>query len=147
MPGVDGFAVLEKIRADRRVAHVPVLITSGKLLTPADIRRLDFAHVTLHRKGLLSEEELVRLLRKVFAGQDSLPQPMGTAVKQALAYLQENYQRRLTRAEIAGAVGVSESHLSRIFHQEIGLTPWEFLLRLRLQFARELLVSTARVDN
>ncbi len=142
MPGIDGFAVLEHIRADRRIAHIPVLVMTGKLLSLADIRRLDFPRVAVQRKELLSEAELVQLLRKVFTGADALPQPTSGAVKQALAYLHENYQHHLSRAELANAVGVSESHLSRIFHQEIGLGPWEYLLRLRLQVARTLLVTT-----
>jgi AraC-like DNA-binding protein len=142
MPGVDGFTVLETIRADRRTALVPVLVLSGKHLTLADIRRLDHAHVIVQRKGLLSDEELVQLLRKVFSSQEVLPQPTSAVVKQALLYLQENYRRRVSRAEVASDVGVSQSHLSRIFRKEMGVSPWDFLLRLRLQVATDLLRTT-----
>jgi AraC-like DNA-binding protein len=40
------------------------------------------------------------------------------------------------------AVGVSESYLSQIFHRELGLSPWDYLNRLRIHVAKELLSTT-----
>ena len=40
MPEVDGFAVLEALRANPRTAVVPVLVLSGKILSADDVRRL-----------------------------------------------------------------------------------------------------------
>ena len=63
-------------------------------------------------------------------------------VKRALAYIHENYGRPVKRAELADAGGVCESYLSTIFHQEMGLAPWEYLTRFRIQIARETLASS-----
>lgn len=40
------------------------------------------------------------------------------------------------------AVGASEDYLSRIFHRELGITPWDYLNRYRMIRARELLRLT-----
>jgi transcriptional regulator GlxA family with amidase domain len=45
--------------------------------------------------------------------------------------------------EIAGALGVSKRYLGRIFQAELGLSPWEYLLRYRVLKAKELLLTTS----
>jgi YesN/AraC family two-component response regulator len=142
MPGVDGFAVLEHLRSARRTRHVPVLVISGRLLSPGDVRRLNHARVLYQTKDLLSPDEALTVLQHAAAGSRLLPQPTSALVKQAVVYLHENYRRTLVRTEIAVAVGVSESYLSQIFHRELGLSTWDYLGRLRMRAAKELLLNS-----
>jgi AraC-like DNA-binding protein len=141
MPEIDGFATLEKLRADPRTMHLPVIVITGKKLSLDDIQRLDFAHVTLNTKGLLSPDETVDLLRKTLTGENGLSQPTSRLVKYTLVYIHQNYTQPLTRKELAEKVGVSENYLSQIFHQELGISPWETVTRLRIQKAKELLIG------
>jgi len=141
MPEVDGFATLEKLRSDPRTLRLPVIVITGKKLSLDDIQRLDFARVTLHTKGLLSPDETVDLLRKTLTGGNGLSQPTSRLVKYALVYMHQNYAQPLTRKELAEKVGVSENYLSQIFHQELGISPWDSLTRLRIQKAKELLTG------
>ena len=141
MPEVDGFATLEKLRGDPRTMRLPVIVITGKKLSLDDIQRLDFARVTLHMKGLLSPDETVDLLRKTFTGENDLSQPTSRLVKYALIYMHQSYAQPLTRKALAEKVGVSENYLSKIFHQELGISPWESLTRLRIQKSRELLIE------
>jgi signal transduction histidine kinase/ABC-type sugar transport system substrate-binding protein/AraC-like DNA-binding protein len=139
MPEIDGFMVLEKMRSRPETRQVPVLVMSGKLLSTEDIRRLDYARVTFQSKELLSHDEAVASLRKIFDPAEVLPQPTSVLVKAAIVYLHQNYALPVTRQEIAQAVGVSSNYLSRIFHQEVGLSAWDCLNRFRILKARELL--------
>src|SRR5256885_15291430 len=41
------------------------------------------------------------------------------------------------RRQVAKAVGMSEDYLSRLFNRELGLSPWDYLNRLRIQHAKE----------
>ena len=141
MPEGDGFATLEKLRSDPRTARLPVIVITGKKLSLDDIQRLDYARVTLHTKGLLSQDATVNLLRKTLSTENSLSQPTSRLVKYALVYIHQNYAQPLTRKEMAEIVGGSENYLSQIFHQELGLSPWESLTRLRIQKAKELLID------
>jgi len=142
MPKVDGFTVLERLRANRRTRQVPVLVMSGKMLSLEDVQRLDYARVTFHSKNLLSPEEAIAFLQQTLKEEERLPPPTSALVKRALAYLHQNYTQALSRREIAEAVGVSKNYLSQIFRQEMGLSPWECLNRFRIQQAKELLRST-----
>ena len=141
MPQVDGFKVLEVVRTSEKTRQVPVIVISGKVLTFEDVQKLDYANVFYQKKNLLTAEEAAACLQKVFGEEDPLPQPTSLLVKQALAYLQQNYQNPITRQEIATAVNANASYLSRIFSQEVGITLWDFLARLRMQIAQELILN------
>ncbi len=142
MPGVDGFQVLARLRCSPATCRVPVVVISGKLLTFEDIERLDYMRVTLQTKQIFTEEETMATLQHSITGERSLSQPTSLLVKQSLAYLQQNYHKDLSRRELAQAVGVTENYLSQIFHQELGITPWECLNRLRIMKAKELLLNS-----
>jgi signal transduction histidine kinase/ABC-type sugar transport system substrate-binding protein/AraC-like DNA-binding protein len=142
MPGMDGFEVLETIRASKKTCHIPVVVMSGKTLTLDDVRRLDYSNVIFQRKNLLTIEETLLCLKKVFGNDEKLPQPTSLLVKQALAYIHQKYQEPISREDVANAVGTSPSYLSRIFSQEIGITLWECLVRLRMQTAKDLLLDS-----
>jgi signal transduction histidine kinase/AraC-like DNA-binding protein len=143
MPEVDGLAVLERLRGARTTRHVPVLVVSGRLLSPEDVRRLDHARVLYQTKDLLSPNEVLAVLRAAADGRTLLPQPTSVLVKQALAYFHAHYARQsLARHDIAQAIGVSENYLGRIFHSELGLSPWDYLSRLRIHAAKDLLSTT-----
>jgi AraC-like DNA-binding protein len=144
MPEMDGFDVLDRMRADPQTRHVPVVILSNKLLTLDDVKRLEqHALVTLQSKGILSETELVAALNRSLFGSDTLPQQTSALVKRAVAYLHQNHARPLARWEIAEAIGVSEDYLSRVFRRELGLSPWDYLNRYRVYQAKELLRHTS----
>jgi signal transduction histidine kinase/AraC-like DNA-binding protein len=142
MPEVDGFTVLAQVRSDRRTCHVPVLIISGHILSAEDIKRLDHAQVVFQSKEILSKNETATSVRRVLLGDDKLPQPTSILVKQTIAYMQQNYAQRLSRLQLAKVVGVSEDYLGRIYQQELGLSPMEYLNRYRIKEAKALLSQT-----
>jgi YesN/AraC family two-component response regulator len=143
MPVMDGFAVLEHVRATPHTRHVPVVIISGHVLAFEDIQRLNQAHVTFHSKDVLRDTETVALVQRALAQTDALPPQTSVLVKHAVAYVQQNYASTLSRQEIANAVGVHEDYLGRIFARELGMSPWEYLNRYRIKRAKELLRTTS----
>jgi signal transduction histidine kinase/DNA-binding LacI/PurR family transcriptional regulator/DNA-binding response OmpR family regulator/AraC-like DNA-binding protein len=145
MPEVDGFDVLDWMRAHDQTRQVPVLILSSRVLTLDDIKRLEqHALVTLQSKGILSADEIVASLHRVLFGTDALPQHTSALVKRAVAYFHQNYGRPFARWEIADAIGVSEDYLSRVFRRELRISPWEYLNRYRILQAIERLRHTSQ---
>lgn len=142
MPNVDGFTVLESIRTNPRTQCIPVIIISGKLLNYEDIQRLNYLKTVFMTKGILSTSEAIDFLGQIEGEPKPLPQPTSVLVKQVLAFLHQNYANPINRKDIAAAVGVSENYLSYIFRQEISIPPWDYLIRFRIQKAKELLVQT-----
>lgn len=70
--------------------------------------------------------------------RQSLPSP----VQQAIAYMQTNYASPISIAQVAEAAGVSKYYFIRLFAREMRFTPLDYLTRLRIQRAAELLQGT-----
>jgi AraC-like DNA-binding protein len=117
-------------------------VVTGKILSYEDVKRLDVPKVLLQTKGVLSALESVSEIQRVLTGKSSIAQPTGILVKQACAYIQQNYTRSFSLIELAETIGVSKSYLSRIFKKDMGISLWDYLNRLRNQKARELLLLT-----
>jgi AraC family transcriptional regulator len=62
-------------------------------------------------------------------------------MKSLLAWLQEHIQDPLTVGLMAGQVGLSAAHFSREFKRSTGLTPWDYVVRIRLDRVRESLMN------
>jgi AraC-like DNA-binding protein len=142
MPEVDGFQVLEQLRKNVKTALVPVIVITGKILSYEDVKRLDAPKVVLQTKGVLSDLESVTEIQRMLSASSILPQPTSTLVKQASAYIKQNYSRSFSLIELAETIGVSKSYLSRIFKIDTGISLWDYLNRFRIQKAKELLLLT-----
>lgn len=69
------------------------------------------------------------------------PQAVGwpPLVQQAIALIRERYGSLYGVEELAAELGVSKSHLVRVFHQTLGVTPGRYLTDTRIEAARQLL--------
>lgn len=143
MPGgPDGFEVLDRLRSVPATRHVPVLVLSGKMLTFADIHRLNQSDVLLHSKGVLAEDELEQVLQALVSDGIERDRQTSEPVKLALAYIHQHYMNAISRGDICAVLGISENYLSRLFREELGLTLVEFINRYRTAMARQLLRET-----
>jgi len=121
---------------------VPVIIISGKLLNYEDVQRLNHFKTVLATKGILTETETTGMLGQLIENSTVLAQPTSTLIKQAVWFLQQNYVQPINRKDVAAAVGVNPSYLSKIFHQEMSISLVDYLNRYRIKKAQELLLQT-----
>lgn len=66
-------------------------------------------------------------------------------VERAITFLSQQWKEQPSIAEIAEAVGLSESHLTAVFRRWAGLSPKALLQALTLDYARSLLRKSASV--
>ena len=59
-----------------------------------------------------------------------------------VSYIQKNTGRILSTADLARECGLSERTLYRKIHQALGVTPYELMLRIRIESAAEALIQT-----
>ncbi|WP_110647395.1 AraC family transcriptional regulator [Salinicola peritrichatus] len=57
-------------------------------------------------------------------------------------YVHERLNRRISVADLARVACLSEAHFAERFRDQTGLTPYQFVMRLRLDTARQLTTST-----
>jgi len=70
------------------------------------------------------------------------PRYRDEVVENAVRFLHDHFQRRLTMTELASHVGYSPKHLNRLFRESLGETPLQYLQRLRIRTAALLLERT-----
>jgi AraC-like DNA-binding protein len=75
------------------------------------------------------------------------PLPLDRPVRQTLKFVDEHYGERIGLDEIAGAAGVSKFHLARVFHAKVGLPVYQYLKKVRLAHALELLRAGVRAAD
>ncbi len=63
-------------------------------------------------------------------------------VQTVIQCMNSNLQRRISLAELADVANLSPSHLSHLFKTQTGLSPGEYLRRLRMEKARHLLTTS-----
>lgn len=141
LPGPSGQEILEYMKSEERLRHVPVIVLTGRLLEPEELLSLDrHLRVVVQVKGIWTDEEFGRTVRLALRDELGAGNP---AVKRALAWILAQYGRPFTRSRLAEAAGVNEDHLSRLFHRELGIGIWDFLNRFRMRKAKELLAATS----
>ncbi len=72
-------------------------------------------------------------------------------VKQAVAYIQENYADKISLGDIADHVGLSKGYLQKVFNRESETSVIKYLLNYRIEQACKLLIesdySIAQISN
>jgi threonine synthase len=59
LPNMDGFSILEELKTDHRTSEIPVMIVSGKDLTPGQQEFLDRTAASFMQKGSFSGKQLI----------------------------------------------------------------------------------------
>ena len=64
-------------------------------------------------------------------------------IKEAINYIEQNFQNNISIENIATVCGINRSYLGKIFRNSIGRSPQEFLMNYRMVKATELLKLTS----
>ena len=134
--------LIEGIRKRRAFAKTPVLIVKEKLTREEADGVSQFPEVLMVNTSITESEDFLNRLVSLVGGDELLPPMTSILVKRAIAYLNEFATRSISRWQIAACVNISEDYLTRIFRKEVGLSPWDYLNRFRIQIASKLLLET-----
>ncbi|MBQ6407377.1 MAG: helix-turn-helix transcriptional regulator [Butyrivibrio sp.] len=93
-------------------------------------------------KGLLFR--LIVLIReKNIAGDKArFKGKLSREIMDAMYFIEQNYRENLRLSDVAGKIGFSEGHFSRLFSSQVGISFSNYLINIRLRHAKELLINT-----
>jgi len=139
MPEMDGFAVLAHLREEELNRTTPVIVLTAQILTTQDMHRLQEGVTAVLNKGLFSVDEVLSQVEGALNHSKRLNNQAARIVREAMAYIHEQYSEPLNRAELARHVAITERYLTHCFRQELGIPPIEYLNRYRVRQAKLLL--------
>lgn len=98
------------------------------------------------RQGAASEVTRSRCLHEILC-QILLPriqenERSSSQIEQAIRFICLNLNEHLTVEAVAEAVGLSASHLTRLFRTTVGISPYEYIILQRMDRAKTLLSTT-----
>jgi len=127
--------------------RIAAVIAARQIVTDAGAEPQDVLDEALVAEALRSEglDGVKALLLAAMDCRDRSGRGLGqTPVGRARAFLSQHYSDpNLMLQDVAGEVGMSQSHFSTVFAQETGITFTQYLTALRIGKARELLAATA----
>ena len=126
-----------------------LLDTYGPLIcTPGNTRVMEYVEDTINFGIEKDDPDFFEVSKKVYDLLWLLHDVCSKAnaedriVRKAIDYIKENYQKRLTVDEIAEYVHLSPYYFSHKFKKETKYSPVEYVVKMRLDRAKNLLIQT-----
>ena len=92
---------------------------------------------------LMLEGAVLMLLAELYETDGERQSPERRAVspelERAIAYIEKNLSVRISTSDVARAAGLSDTALSRLFRESLGITVYRFVTEKRLALAHELI--------
>lgn len=94
----------------------------------------------VHQFGLANISSL-----PVYSAQ--LPEVIDRQIDQAIRWISLQFHQQISIDHMASTLGYHRAHLSKAFKQKVGLSPKQYLLKVRMDKAKELLGGTLTIDQ
>ena len=147
MPGMDGFELIEWIKTNSYNCEIIILTAYGTFEYAR--KALDYG-VTGYLLKPINEAELKELINKAIYNINQNSRQAGHVnavnyslpVRLACEYIDKNYQEDINLNKISNYVSLSKNYFCNIFKKETGITIWDYLIRIRMEEAKKMLLET-----
>ena len=150
MPGRDGLVMLAGLRSEFPDMQVTVLTGFRDFSYAQEAIKLGVTRFLLKpsRMNEINEalEAMTHNLQRLQPRQEQAPEEeaqisdsAGFVVHQAIAYMEQNYQKKLTLQDVADQCYVSQWHLSKLLNSHAGKSFYDILNTVRIKAAKKLL--------
>ncbi len=144
--GFDGEFVDKLIKQTGFSPENPILYPSDKRL--ATLFQNIFSclkkntNVSLTRAMGYFYELFALLLSLKEENNQKMPTAKPEYIKKAIHYITHNYAQPITIASIANKLGLNRMYFCTLFKKETGVSPYQYLAKVRLEKARKMLMTT-----
>ncbi len=131
--------IVDKNHAGRSIvdfSNIVMFFVRLKELTMYDVQ--NDVYISLNLEAIL-----VEIYARKYYGME-IENPQNYAIIQALFYVEQNISKKITLGDISEFVGYSIYHFSRLFKKEVGMPPYEYITRFRLDLAKHYLITTQK---
>ncbi|KGE16984.1 helix-turn-helix domain-containing protein [Paenibacillus wynnii] len=124
-------AVYERVRKSFQQSAYPRL----ESLEASGWMRLLFHHFGIANRSILP------------AYPQQLPEVIDRQIDQAIRWITLQFHQHISIVQMASTLGYHRAHLSKAFKQKTGLSPKQYLMKVRMDKAKELLGGTLTIDQ
>ena len=149
MPGRDGLVMLAGLRSEFPDMQVTVLTGFRDFSYAQEAIKLGVTRFLLKPSRMNEINEALEAMTQKLDRQTQAPAPLseeapptdsaGFVVHQAIAYMEQNYQKKLTLQDVADQCYVSQWHLSKLLNSHAGKSFYDILNAVRIKAAKNLL--------
>lgn len=146
MPGMDGLTMIAALKSEFPEMQISILTGYRDFDFCQRALRLGVVRSLLKPSNMEELEEALRTMTERCGRQEETAQTenaSGFIVRNALAYMEEHYQEKLTLNKVADQIYVSQWHLSKLLNKQEGKNFSEILNQIRINKAKELLKDPA----
>jgi len=93
--------------------------------------------------SLTTEKQMIQLFLDLLMQRYDLSANVDRRILLAKTYLDERFDQSISSVEVAKAAHLSTRQLNTLFKREIGKSPQEYLLQIRMEKAKQLLMTTS----
>ena len=119
-----------------------IISTKGKKIKCRDSVSRNIYSVMNAESEAQQSEAIFKILMRLLNTENAAGEKTLSIIDSAKEYIVRNYLNELTVPEIAKAVNLSSSYFSKIFKESTAQSPYDYLLSVRLDKAKELLVNS-----
>lgn len=136
LPGRSGLEIAETLRKDHADMEL-IIVTAYQDFHYAkqSIRLGVFDYIT---KPVI-ESELAKILGKY--KENPTMSKYSRVIFDALQLIHEKYAEKLNLSDLASAIHINPTYLSRRFHEEVGISFSDYLMQYRIQMSKKYLTS------
>lgn len=148
MPGEDGLTMVAGLRSEFPNMQVVILTGYRDFTYAQEAVRLGVARLLLKPSKM---DEIREAVETMVSRLDAMPQEAredpenphagSFLVNQAIAYMERNYQQKLTLQSVADCCYVSQWHLSKLLNRYSEKSFYDILNAIRIRAAKELLAD------
>lgn len=127
--------------ADRGAAAPRILDARDRFLFE-ELHRLSRAEDDFGKRA--ASYQLLSLIYRWYGhreGEASAPSPRTDYTEKALAIMSRSLRDKLGMEDLSAKLGLSEEHFIRVFRTELGMSPFQYYTRLKIEAASGLLTS------
>ena len=147
IPGLDGLKMIAALKSEFPQMQISILTGYRDFDYCQEALRLGVCRFLLKPSKLEEIEEALKVMADILKKNNVEPKEESSEensagcfiVKNALAYMEENYAQKLTLGLVAEKTYVSQWHLSKLLNKHEGRNFSEILNQIRVEHAKELL--------
>lgn len=103
------------------------------------IGREKHSEMMLHFRIVVLLIDIIRFeTEKIVPGEKEI---LLDSIEKIVAFIDDNYKEHLTLSKLADVANMSESHFSHMFRKKMGISPMEYVNKIRISVASKLIVE------